>query len=79
MSGTELFGIIAVTVMVISYALEERGASYVFMFCLACVGAAIYAMRIKAWPFAAVETVWSVVAFRRWRRQLSQQRASNER
>ena len=79
MSGTELFGIVAVTVMVIAYALEDRGASYVLVFCLACLAAALYAVRIKAWPFAVVETVWSVIAFRRWLRHRFQRRASDER
>lgn len=75
MSGTELFGIAAVTVMVIAYALENRGAPYVLVFSLACVAAAVYAVRIRAWPFAAVETVWSIIAFRRWTRVRSRERA----
>ena len=79
MSGIEAFGIVAVTVMVIAYALEERAPSYVLLFCVACLAAAFYAVRIKAWPFAAVETVWSAIALRRWIGRRSQQRASNER
>ncbi len=74
MSGTELFGIAAVTVMVVAYALEARGARYVLIFALGCVMAATYAVWIRSWPFAAVETVWSVIALGRWRRLRSQRR-----
>ena len=66
MSGTELFGIAAVTAMAITYALEDRAATYILAFALSCVVAAIYAVLIRSWPFAAVETVWSIIAFRRW-------------
>ncbi|MEO7684276.1 MAG: hypothetical protein ABIU86_10135 [Gemmatimonadaceae bacterium] len=70
---TELFGIVAVTVMVIAYALESRSATFVLIFAVACLAAAAYAFVIRSWPFAAVETIWSVIAFRRWfnRRPLS--------
>ena len=66
MSGVELYGLVAVTVMVTAYALESRGSRYVLLFALSCLAAAIYAALIRSWPFAAVETVWSVIAFRRW-------------
>ena len=67
MSTIEAFGFAAVTVMVVAYALEGRGAGYVLLFAMSCLAAAVYAAAIRAWPFAVVETVWSVVAFRRWR------------
>ena len=66
MSTIELFGFIAVTVMVVAYALEGRGSGYVLLFALSCLAAAGYAAVIRSWPFAVVETVWSLVAFRRW-------------
>jgi hypothetical protein len=75
-SGTELFGIAAVTVMVVAYALEARGPKYVLIFALGCIAAAIYAFRIASWPFAGVETVWSVIALRRWWRQRSPRRGA---
>jgi hypothetical protein len=65
----ELFGIAAVTVMVLTYALEGRAAGYVFAFAVACAAASVYAVMIRSWPFAFVEAVWAVVAFRRWQRQ----------
>ena len=54
------------TVMVVAYALERRSASYVLVFSLACMAAAVYAVLIGSWPFAAVEAIWSVIALRRW-------------
>jgi hypothetical protein len=68
---TELFGVLAVTAMVVSYALEKRAATFVLVFALACAGAAAYAVLIRSWPFAAVEAVWCVIALRRWRERRS--------
>jgi hypothetical protein len=65
--ATELFGVLAVTVMVVTYALEKRSPAYVLAFALACAAAAVYAVLIRSWPFAGVEAVWCVVALRRWR------------
>jgi hypothetical protein len=67
MSSIELFGFVAVIVMVSAYALEERGPLMVLLFAASCLAAALYAAMIRSWPFAAVETVWSFVAFNRWR------------
>jgi hypothetical protein len=55
--------------MVITYALEDRAATYVLAFSLSRLAAGIYAILIRAWPFAGVETIWSVIAFRRWLRR----------
>jgi len=66
MSGIELFGFVAVIVMVSAYAFEDRAPAMVLLFAVACLGAAVYAALIRSWPFAAVETIWSVIAFRRW-------------
>jgi hypothetical protein len=64
----EAFGILAVTSMVVTYALEPRGRSYVLGFAASCAAASVYALLIRSWPFAAVEAVWAVVAARRWAR-----------
>lgn len=73
---TELFGLVAVVVMVTAYALESRAPAYVLIFALACLAAASYAVLIRSWPFAGVEAVWSVIAFRRWRTRRSGQRSA---
>jgi len=61
-----LFGLIAVTAMVVAYALEDRSHWFVLAFAAACIAASVYGFFQGAWPFGLVEAVWSVVAFRRW-------------
>lgn len=76
MSGIELFGFAAVTIMVVAYALEDRSPAFVLLFALACLAAASYAVLIHSWPFAAVESVWSVIAWFRWRQRRSRRTPS---
>ena len=64
----EVFGFASVSAMVLFYTLETRSPSYVLPFAASCLSAAAYAALIGSWPFAAVESIWSVVAWRRWRR-----------
>jgi hypothetical protein len=63
-----LFGLFAVTLMLICYALEDRSPWYVLAFAGACALGSIYGFLQGAWPFGLVEAVWSLVALRRWRR-----------
>jgi len=63
-----LFGVVAVTAMVVTYALEARSHWYVLAFAVACAAASAYAILIRSWPFAAVEGIWCVIALQRWRR-----------
>ncbi len=62
----EIFGICAVSAMVLMYALEDRSHFFVLGFAAACAAASLYAILIQSWPFAAVEALWSVIAVRRW-------------
>ena len=62
----ELFGVLAVSSMVIMYALEHRSHLFVLGFALSCAAASVYAVLIHSWPFAAVEGTWTVIALRRW-------------
>jgi hypothetical protein len=68
MDGLTLFGLFAVTAMLICYALEEKGPSFVLAFAGACGLASVYGFLQGAWPFGVVEAVWAIVAFCRWRR-----------
>jgi hypothetical protein len=61
-------GVVAVTAMMLCYALEPRGRGYILGFAAACVAASVYGFLAGAWPFGVVEAVWAVVAFRRWQR-----------
>lgn len=61
-----LYGLFAVTAMLVFYALEKRSDWFILAFAASCVLASIYGFLQGAWPFGMVEGVWSVVAFRRW-------------
>ena len=60
------FGLLAVTTMLVFYALESRSHWYILAFAGSCVLSAIYGFLQGALPFGLVEAVWSVVALRRW-------------
>jgi hypothetical protein len=60
------FGLVAVTLMLLFYALERRSRWYVLAFAGACALGSAYGFLQGAWPFGVVEAVWSVVAARRW-------------
>jgi hypothetical protein len=66
MTSLTLFGLFAVTAMVVCYALEDRSPWFVLAFALACVLASVYGFLQGAWPFGAVESLWALVAMRRW-------------
>jgi len=66
MSILTVFGLIAVMLMLIFYALERRSRWYTLAFALACVLGSVYGFLQGAWPFGLVEAVWSLVAVRRW-------------
>ncbi len=61
-----IVGATAAAVMVISYALEERGRVWIAVFAAACAATALYGLATEAWVFAGLEAVWSVVATRRF-------------
>jgi hypothetical protein len=61
-----LFGLFAVTAMLVTYALERRSHWFVLGFAGACALGSVYGFLQGAWPFGVVEAVWSVVAARRW-------------
>jgi hypothetical protein len=66
MKALTVFGLIAVTLMLIFYALERRSRWYTLAFAAACVLGSVYGFLQGAWPFGLVEAVWSLVAIRRW-------------
>jgi hypothetical protein len=68
MDALTLFGLFAVTAMLVCYALEPRGRVFVLGFAFACALASAYGFLQGAWPFGLVEAVWTLVALRRWHR-----------
>jgi hypothetical protein len=67
-----LFGLVAVTAMLISYALERRSVWFVLAFAISCALGSAYGFLQGAWPFGIVEAIWSGVAVRRWWRRASE-------
>jgi hypothetical protein len=61
-----LFGLFAVTAMLVCYALEGRHRLWVLGFAVACALGSAYGFLQGAWPFGVVEAIWAVVALRRW-------------
>jgi hypothetical protein len=66
MSALTLFGMLAVTAMLVFYALEERARLFVLLFAAACAASCVYGFLQGAWPFGVVEAIWTGVAIRRW-------------
>lgn len=52
MSLLTLFGVLAVTAMLVFYALEERSPVFVLLFACACAASSVYGFLQGAWPFA---------------------------
>jgi hypothetical protein len=69
MDSLTLFGLAAVTAMLICYALEDRSAWFVLAFAGACALGSIYGFLQGAWPFGVVEAIWAVIAVWRWRKR----------
>ena len=67
MNALDLFGLLAVTLMVFCYALEEHGRGFILGFSGACVLGSAYGFLQGAWPFGLVEAIWAVIALRRWK------------
>ena len=66
MKELTVFGLVAVTLMLLFYALERRSRWYILAFAGACLLGSAYGFLQGAWPFGIVEAVWSIIAFRRW-------------
>jgi hypothetical protein len=66
MDALQLFGLFAVTAMLVCYALEDRSHWFIPGFAAACALGSAYGFLQGAWPFGLVEAVWAVVALRRW-------------
>ncbi len=70
MDTLTLFGLCAVTAMLVFYALEDRSPWFVLAFGVACALGSVYGFLQGAWPFGVVEAVWAAVAVWRWRKRI---------
>jgi hypothetical protein len=53
-----LYGVVALTFMMVMYSLETRGRGYLLAFCLGCALSSVYGFLSSAWPFGVVEAIW---------------------
>ena len=68
MDALTAFGLFAVTAMLVTYALEDRGQRFILAFAGSCALGFLYGSLQGAWPFGLVEAIWVLVALRRWNR-----------
>jgi hypothetical protein len=61
-----IFGLFAVTAMLLSYAMEKRSTWFILAFAASCLLGSAYGFLQGAWPFGIVEGIWAAVAFQRW-------------
>jgi hypothetical protein len=66
MDALTVFGLFAVSAMLICYALESRSTWWTLAFAGSCLLGSAYGFLQGAWPFGLVEGVWAIVAARKW-------------
>ena len=66
MDALTAFGVVAVSSMLLFYALESRAPAFVLAFAIASAVSSLYGFLAGAWPFGVVEVIWAAVALRRW-------------
>jgi hypothetical protein len=66
MNGLTVFGLFAVTAMLVTYSLEKRSPWFILAFAGSCLLGSAYGFLQGAWPLGVVEAVWAMVAARRW-------------
>ena len=64
--GVTVFGVIAVTFMMATYAAERQHRGFVLAFAVGCLLSSAYGFLAGAWPFGVVEIIWAGVALRRF-------------
>lgn len=65
MNAITIYGVLALSFMMLMYALESRGRRFVILFAAGCVLSSVYGFASGAWPFGVVEAIWSLIAVRR--------------
>ena len=61
-----VFGVLALSFMMLMYALERRGSRFVLAFVCGCALSSVYGFLAGIWPFGVVELVWGGIAARRF-------------
>ncbi len=66
MDTLTIFGLFAVSSMLVCYALEERSHWFILLFAGACLMGSAYGFLQGAWPFGVLEAIWSLIAAKKW-------------
>ncbi|HWG60580.1 MAG TPA: hypothetical protein VG253_02600 [Streptosporangiaceae bacterium] len=61
-----IYGVVAVSFMMVMYTLERRHPLYILGFAAGCALSSSYGFLAGAWPFGVVEAIWSLIALRRY-------------
>jgi hypothetical protein len=61
-----IFGVCALSFMLVMYAMERRDKRFVALFALGCLLSSAYGFASGAWPFGVVEAIWAIIATRRF-------------
>lgn len=64
-----LYGLVAVSLMLLFYAFEETSPWCVLGFAVSCGLASVYGFLQGAWPFGLVEGIWAFIALKRWQKR----------
>ncbi len=59
-------GVVALTFMMVMYALESHDRRFVLAFAVGCLLSSAYGFLSGAWPFGVVEVIWAGIALRRY-------------
>ena len=60
-----LYGVAALTFMMLMYALEQRDRRFILAFGSGCLLSSAYGFLAGVWPFGVVEVIWAGIA-RHW-------------
>jgi hypothetical protein len=71
MDALTLFGVVAVTAMMVTYALETRSPWFTLAFAGACALGSVYGFLQGAWPFGVIEAIWAGIAAQKWHHRIS--------
>jgi hypothetical protein len=65
-AAVTMYGVVAVSFMMVMYALERRGRRFILAFAVGCLLSSVYGFLSGAWPFGVVELIWAGIAVRRF-------------
>jgi hypothetical protein len=71
MKPLTIFGLFAVSSMLLTYSLEKRSHWYILAFAISCGLGSTHGFLQGAWPFGIVEVIWAGVAIQRWRQSFT--------